>query len=1013
MNTPAQKNRILAYLRVSAGCAFFAAAAALAFVAATANVTTKDATAPHGKALDKSSVRDSIANSGAEKSAKDGSLGNPRTPAQEEANKRAYPALETPFTAQLNAIVGWKRFLATSASNATPAPQKGKLGKKNKKQPPETPRFNTWFPTGPTQAQDPSFLTFSGATYNTSGRITALALDRYNGCTTSFCRLWVAAAGGGVWRTTNALAAQPAWTFLTQLNFSTNAIGTLTYVPPDCIPACGGPPSAAFPDGILYAGTGEPNASADSEAGLGIFKSTDGGDTWQSVPAQINNITSNSPGSAGAFPNNGTYSGNAFFGRAISKIVVDPTNSNVIYISSARGVRGVDETYGGPTSNPAVPRPPFGLYKTTNGGSTVSFIWDGGSGCPGACNGSNALASIRGVVDLKLDPTSNTIVYASTFPGLGGGGGVWRSNDSGTTWTQILAARDPGNSDDRPAFDVADYFGLGTIMIAAIGNTGGPTAHVFQGFPVQTGAPFFFDLTAAEAPAGQSDDFCTGQCWYDNYVVIPPEANNIAYIGGSYSYSTYGGSTNGRAVLGSQDYGNSWFDFTWDATTTPTGISCCQPNSIAPNGMHPDSHALVTLPGDPIHFFAGSDGGLIRSVIPGSYTDISGQCTANRGLSGSNLALCQQLLSAVPPLLEGMNIGLNTLQFNSIRVANDNSRHVIGGTQDNGTFETINSFFWPQVIYGDGGQSGFAGNNSNLQFNTFTGQANDGNFRDGDPFYWVEISGPILFSPEGSLFYPPVITDPSASFPQTIFQGSFHVWRTQDWGGSQAFLEANCSEFGPYSPLCGDFVTLGGAAGVNDQGCLACSFWGSRTGGDVNVISRTSSNTSTGWVGTTGGRVFVSTNINANPGSAVVWNRVDANLAASKDPTRVVTGIAIDPNNSNHAWISYSGYNFNTPSQTGHIFSVTWSGAGAATWTDIGNNMPDIPLTDVVVDSNTGDLYVASDFAVFRLASGHTVWDIAGIGMPLVEVPHLTIVPSAHVIYAATHGLGGWFMTTY
>src|SRR5207248_5246799 len=160
----------------------------------------------------------------------------------EEAAKRAYPADETPFTAQLNAIVAWKRFLGTSASTAPPTTaDKGKLSRKNKKQPPERPRFNTWSPTGPFLASDPSILTFSGAATTVSGRITALALDASSGCTASFCRLWVGAAGGGVWRTTNALSASPSWTFLTSLNFSTNAIGALTFVPANCIPSCASP----------------------------------------------------------------------------------------------------------------------------------------------------------------------------------------------------------------------------------------------------------------------------------------------------------------------------------------------------------------------------------------------------------------------------------------------------------------------------------------------------------------------------------------------------------------------------------------------------------------------------------------------------------------------------------------------------------------------------------------------------------------------------------------------------
>src|SRR5437762_7565418 len=251
-----KNSRIVTYLRFSAGCAFFAAAAALAFVATTTNVLTTHDVAANKFAGAKSSVQDSVAGAGSELSEKDGSFQSPMTAAMEEAAKRAYPADETPFTAQLNAIVAWKRFLGTSASNAPPtSADKGKLSKKNKKQPPERPRFNTWSPTGPFLASDPSILTFSGAATTVSGRITALALDTASGCTASFCRLWVGAAGGGVWRTTNELAASPSWTFLTSINVFSNAIGALTY---------------DNAHGVLYAGTGEPNASADSEAGLGL-----------------------------------------------------------------------------------------------------------------------------------------------------------------------------------------------------------------------------------------------------------------------------------------------------------------------------------------------------------------------------------------------------------------------------------------------------------------------------------------------------------------------------------------------------------------------------------------------------------------------------------------------------------------------------------------------------------------------------------------------------------------------
>src|SRR4029077_10724486 len=148
----------------------------------------------------------------------------------------------------------------------------------------------------------------------------------------------------------------------------------------------------------LYAGTGEPNASGDSEAGMGLYKSTDGGNTWTHLSSTVTALTT-----AG----NGTYTGDAFAGRSISSIVVDPTNANHLYVSSARGVRGVSSVTGGGTSNPPTARPPFGLFESTDGGATFSFIWDGGAGCPATCNGTDPLASIRGVHETALDPHWN------------------------------------------------------------------------------------------------------------------------------------------------------------------------------------------------------------------------------------------------------------------------------------------------------------------------------------------------------------------------------------------------------------------------------------------------------------------------------------------------------------------------------------------------------------------------------------------------------------------------------
>jgi hypothetical protein len=358
-------------------------------------------------------------------------------------------------------------------------------------------------------------------------------------------------------------------------------------------------------------------------------------------------------------------------------------------------------------------------------------------------------------------------------------------------------------------------------------------------------------------------------------------------------------------------------------------------------------------------------------------------------------------------LANNVNRGFSTLQFQSLSVSQQFPRNIVqGGTQDNGTWQNSRqTSTWNQIIYGDGGQSGFSSTDDALRFNTFTGQANDANFHNGDPTKWVIISAPILSSPEASLFYPPVIADPNPANGGTIFQGSFSVWRTQDWGGNQAFLEANCPEFttSATQPGCGDFVQIGGAPTTD----LTSSAWGSRAGNAVSALRRRSTNTGTLWAATGTGRVFISDNSDAAAGS-VVWHRVDPNPVATLNPNRFITGIAVDPGNAHHAWIAYSGYNFNTPSQPGHVFEVTWSGTGAATFLDVSHDLPDLPITDVAFDDVTGDLYASTDFGVMRLPSGSSTWSVAGTGLPMVEVPGLTIVPEQRLLYAATHGRSAW-----
>jgi hypothetical protein len=159
-------------------------------------------------------------------------------------------------------------------------------------------------------------------------------------------------------------------------------------------------------------------------------------------------------------------------------------------------------------------------------------------------------------------------------------------------------------------------------------------------------------------------------------------------------------------------------------------------------------------------------------------------------------------------------------------------------------------------------------------------------------------------------------------------------------------------------------------------------------------------------VGLRRGRVFISSNADKASGQ-VIFYRIDT----SAQPERFVSGIAVDPSNPNHAFISYSGYNaYATASgtATGHVFEVTFDPLGhVATWTNIDHNIGDQPITGIALDSN-GDLYVSTDFGVDVLTSGGSTWAPAGVGLPPVATFGLTIDSSARILYAATHGRGAW-----
>ena len=829
-------------------------------------------------------------------------------------------------------------------------------------------RRGQWVFAGPSEALYP-LERFRNAdlyvpnSYIAGGRTTSIAID--DTCTNK-CRAYISAAGGGIWRTKDIFANNVNWDYLGG-PLGINSTGAISFDPNDVTRR------------TIYAGTGEANiCGSGCVAGAGLYKSTNEGESWTRI-------------------------GNAeFTGKGIGAIVVKPGDSNTIYAGTTTALRGYSSSCCTGVTRPVPGAAKWGLYKTTNGGATWSFIHNGSvnvASCTGSIPEFNNLetCSPRGVRNVELDPANSNILYASSYAR-----GVWRSTDAGATWVQIKPSLNAAIIQTRPSIDVNLLPNGKTRMYVYEGNTGSPTSRLSRSDDVSTGVPAFIELTSPStaSPGWATHNLCTAQCWYDMFVETPKGHPDIVYVGGAYLYGEQ--VANKRGVILSTDAGVSGTDMTYDGT-----------DQVQPHGLHPDQHDIAVHPRNPFIFVETNDGGVMRSN--GNFVNRSSWCDG-RPLSAASMARCQQMLSRIPERLEGINGGLGTLQFQSLSVSPHNVKILQGGTQDNGTWEGKNyQKEWKNTMIGDGGQSGFDVAIPSFRFHNFTGASPDVNFENGDFEAWIWTGDPLQ---TGGEFYAPVIGDPVVS--KTMFAGTNRTaYRTKTAGlGTRTIAEANevCNEWtGNFSAQCGDWAELGNIR-------LTDAAWGTRAGGNLAAIERTKDDASTAWAATSTGRVFVSKNVDAEPvvemgvepglgmrrvATSVIWSRID--LPSPATPDRYVTSIYVDPADGNHAWVSYSGYNVNAPG--GHLFEVQFNPAtGTATWTNIDHDWGDLPVSDLVYDDVTGDLYASSDFGVSKLEDGDTSWVLAASGMPNVEVPGLTIVPEERRLFAATHGLSAWYL---
>jgi hypothetical protein len=167
----------------------------------------------------------------------------------------------------------------------------------------------------------------SGGTSGTiySGRATAIAVAANCSPGLGNCTVFIGAAGGGVWKTTNALDPTPTWTNVSDGQIPSTAIGSIVIDPNN--------------SNRIYVGTGEPTGSGDSEAGVGLYKSVNGGTTWSLV---FGSTDTNAPCASGSANNCPVATG-----RSIGAIAIDPADPNHIFIGTDVARHGLSSVQGG------------------------------------------------------------------------------------------------------------------------------------------------------------------------------------------------------------------------------------------------------------------------------------------------------------------------------------------------------------------------------------------------------------------------------------------------------------------------------------------------------------------------------------------------------------------------------------------------------------------------------------------------------------------------------------------
>ena len=317
--------------------------------------------------------------------------------------------------------------------------------------------------------------------------------------------MYVGTASGGLWKSTSGgVTWKPV--FNDQVTASVGAVAI----------------QQSNPD-VIWVGTGEGNPRNSLNGGYGIFKSLDGGKSWKSMGLEKT--------------------------RHIHRVLIDPTNPDIVYVAAIGSPWGV--------------HPERGVYKTINGGKSWKKIL--------------YVNDKTGAADLVMDPSNpNKLVAAMWehkrdpwfFKSGGSGSGLYVSFDGGENWSEKT------DEDGLPKGD------LGRIGLAIAANK---TNIIYALVESKKNALYKSEDGGFKwKKINDKDDIGNRPFYYSDIAVDPQNENRV------FSVFTY--------VNVSQDGGKNF--------------SQLMPAYGVTNGVHPDHHAWWIHPQDGSFMIDGNDGGL-------------------------------------------------------------------------------------------------------------------------------------------------------------------------------------------------------------------------------------------------------------------------------------------------------------------------------------------------------------------------------------------------------------------